>query len=110
MNEPMLALAPLLIVALWALLTPLAGRGLTRAPESWHRAVALAGLGLATAEALLAEGAHVVIGSRSPQATADRLGVLGVPLDLGDPASAQALVDAALDRRLSTRLPVEQRR
>ena len=56
------------------------------------------GLGFATAKALQAEGAEVVIGSRSPQAAAAALGVTGVPLDLGDPASAQALVDAALDR------------
>ena len=56
------------------------------------------GLGFATAKALQAEGAEVVIGSRSPQAAAEALGVTGVPLDLGDPASAQALVDAALDR------------
>ena len=56
------------------------------------------GLGLATARALRSEGAEVVLGSRSPQAAARELGVLGVALDLGDPASAQALVGAALDR------------
>ncbi|MCU1691049.1 MAG: short-chain dehydrogenase/reductase [Frankiales bacterium] len=54
------------------------------------------GLGLATARALRAEGAEVVIGSRSPEAAAAELGVVGVPLDLADPGSAQALVDAAL--------------
>ncbi|MCW2777162.1 MAG: short-chain dehydrogenase/reductase [Frankiales bacterium] len=54
------------------------------------------GLGLATARVLLAEGARVVIGSRSPAAAAQDLGCLGVPLDLSDPASAQALVDAAV--------------
>lgn len=54
------------------------------------------GLGLATARALQAEGAHVVLGARSPGAAAAELGVVGVPLDLGDPASADALVDAAL--------------
>lgn len=52
MNEMHVALAPLVIVGLWAMLTPLAGRGLARVPASWHRAVALVGLGLALAATL----------------------------------------------------------
>lgn len=52
MNPLLPGLAPLMIVALWATLTPLAGRGLSRAPAGWHRAVALAGLGLALAAGL----------------------------------------------------------
>jgi len=51
MNEAMLALAPVVIVAVWALLTPLAGRAL--APTSGGpRALALLGLGLALAAGL----------------------------------------------------------
>jgi 3-oxoacyl-[acyl-carrier protein] reductase len=54
------------------------------------------GLGRAAADVLVAEGANVVVGSRS----AGSLGathVHAVPADLGDPASAERLVQAALE-------------
>jgi 3-oxoacyl-[acyl-carrier protein] reductase len=57
------------------------------------------GLGLATAQALVAEGAQVVIAARNADqvaSVASGLGCTGVAADLGDPASAQRLVDAAL--------------
>ena len=57
------------------------------------------GLGRASAEALLAEGAQVVVAARTEatvRATAGELGCLGVAGDLGDPATAACLVDAAL--------------
>ena len=56
------------------------------------------GLGLATAEALVAEGASVVLSARDPQAVraaADRLGCLGVVADAADPDSPARLVEAA---------------
>src|SRR5437763_1513040 len=46
------------------------------------------GLGLAAAQALVAEGAHVVIAARSADrvaSAADSLGCTGVAADLGDP-------------------------
>ncbi len=60
------------------------------------------GLGRAAAEALVADGARVVLAARSEQSLADavaRLGAdraTGVVADLADPGSAQRLVDAAL--------------
>ncbi len=57
MNEAVTALAPVVIVALWALLTPLAGRALAHAWVGWPRALALLGLGLALAAALTLLGA-----------------------------------------------------
>lgn len=57
------------------------------------------GLGRASAEALLAEGARVVISARSADAvaaTAEAIGCLGVAADLADPATPARLVDAAL--------------
>ncbi|MDX6197175.1 MAG: 3-oxoacyl-[acyl-carrier protein] reductase [Actinomycetota bacterium] len=57
------------------------------------------GLGRASAEALVAEGAHVVISARTPEAverTAQELGCVGVAADLADPATPQRLVDAAV--------------
>jgi 3-oxoacyl-[acyl-carrier protein] reductase len=57
------------------------------------------GLGRASAEALLGEGARVVISARSADAvssTADALGCIGVAADLADPATPARLVEAAL--------------
>lgn len=56
MNEAVVALAPAVIVGLWALLTPLAGRVVTGA-SGWPRALVLLGLGLALAAALTLLGA-----------------------------------------------------
>jgi 3-oxoacyl-[acyl-carrier protein] reductase len=63
------------------------------------------GLGRASAQALAAEGACVVLASRSEEAVttaAREVGeperVVGVAADLGDPAAAQGLVDAAAQR------------
>lgn len=61
------------------------------------------GLGRATAEALVAEGANVVVSSRTPAAVDETVAALGpsahgLALDNADPATARALVDAALDR------------
>ena len=62
------------------------------------------GLGRATAEALAAEGAYVVLNGRSPDTLADAVAALGpavaegVPGDLGDPALADRLTAAALTR------------
>lgn len=59
------------------------------------------GLGLATAEALVADGARVVVAGRTGAAVAaavERLGpahAVGVEADLADPRSAQRLVDRA---------------
>lgn len=57
------------------------------------------GLGLAGAQALVAEGARVVLGARdeaSVQAAAASLGAVGVVADLADPAAPGVVVDAAL--------------
>ncbi|GAB7037343.1 MULTISPECIES: SDR family oxidoreductase [Catenuloplanes] len=63
------------------------------------------GLGFATAAALVADGARVVISARDAAAVGDavsRLGgeehALGVAADLGDPDAARRLVDAARAR------------
>ncbi len=58
------------------------------------------GLGLACAEALVGEGAQVVLSARDPaavRAAADRLGATGVVADQADPAAAGRLVRTALD-------------
>jgi 3-oxoacyl-[acyl-carrier protein] reductase len=60
------------------------------------------GLGFATAAALVAEGARVVVSSRikdNVSAAAERLGTgaIGLPADLAKQDSPQRLVDAALD-------------
>jgi 3-oxoacyl-[acyl-carrier protein] reductase len=60
------------------------------------------GLGYATAAALAADGARVVVSARDAAgvaAAADRLGprATGVAADLGDPATADRLVAAALE-------------
>jgi 3-oxoacyl-[acyl-carrier protein] reductase len=60
------------------------------------------GLGLATAEALVAEGARVVVSSRDPgrvEATARALGdaAVGVAVDNADPGAPERLTTAALD-------------
>ncbi|MDQ7904258.1 SDR family oxidoreductase [Phytohabitans sp. ZYX-F-186] len=63
------------------------------------------GLGYATAECLVAEGANVVVSARSADAVTaavERLGVpeqaIGVAADLGDPLAAERLVAAARER------------
>lgn len=63
------------------------------------------GLGYATAECLVADGASVVVSSRSADgvnAAVDRLGApertIGVTADLGDPLAAERLVAAARER------------
>lgn len=57
------------------------------------------GLGLATAETLVAEGARVVLSARDPEAVraaAGRLGAVGVVADQSDPEAAERVVAAAL--------------
>lgn len=57
------------------------------------------GLGFATARALVAEGARVVLAARSEDAVtraAQELGCRGVSADLADPEAAQHLVDTTL--------------
>ena len=57
------------------------------------------GLGLASAQVLVAEGAHVVLSARDPRAVAtaaDALGCTGVVADAADPESPARLVEAAL--------------
>lgn len=63
------------------------------------------GLGYATAECLIADGANVVVSSRSADgvtAAVERLGApersIGVAADLGDPLAAERLVAAARER------------
>jgi len=61
------------------------------------------GLGLATAEALVADGAKVVISARSQStvdAAVERLGdgATGVAADLGDPSTPETLVTLAQER------------
>ena len=62
------------------------------------------GLGRATADALVAEGAHVVLNSRSPESLAAAVATLGpdraegVAGPLGDPELADRLVATALSR------------
>jgi 3-oxoacyl-[acyl-carrier protein] reductase len=57
------------------------------------------GLGLAAARALIAEGANVLISSRSAEqvaAAAAELGCTGLPADLADPDAADRLVEATV--------------
>src|SRR5918997_1143882 len=62
------------------------------------------GLGFATAQALVADGARVVISSRDPDRVNDAVAALGssialgVTADLTDPETPRELVDAALER------------
>ena len=63
------------------------------------------GLGFATAEALVAEGARVVLASRDPVRLADAVDQLGgaahaagLVADLADPETPRDLVDIAMDR------------
>jgi len=60
------------------------------------------GLGFATAQCLVADGAKVVVSSRDPQRVSDAIAALGgdghavgLVADLGDPATADSLVEAA---------------
>ena len=57
------------------------------------------GLGFATAQALVAEGAKVVIAARDEQAVSDaavELGCTGVAADLADPDAGASLVDSCV--------------
>ncbi|MDG4788536.1 SDR family oxidoreductase [Micromonospora sp. WMMD1102] len=63
------------------------------------------GLGLATARALVADGARVVLSARDPEQVATAAGqlgpddrVLGLPADLADPDTPARLVETALER------------
>ncbi|MFZ0323471.1 MAG: SDR family oxidoreductase [Actinomycetes bacterium] len=63
------------------------------------------GLGRATAEVLVAEGARVVLGARDPQTLADVVTALGgpdramgLPMDLTDPSAPERLMAAAVGR------------
>jgi 3-oxoacyl-[acyl-carrier protein] reductase len=61
------------------------------------------GLGLATARALVADGARVLVSSRSASSVDAAVaslgeGASGVPADLADPGAAEALVTTALER------------
>jgi 3-oxoacyl-[acyl-carrier protein] reductase len=60
------------------------------------------GLGRASADALVADGAHVVVSSRSPESVDAAVAALGanargLAADNADPATADALVELALD-------------
>jgi 3-oxoacyl-[acyl-carrier protein] reductase len=58
------------------------------------------GLGFASAKALAADGAHVVVSSRDADAVAKAakaLGGIGVAVDNADPAAADRVIAAALD-------------
>src|SRR3954454_3034591 len=60
------------------------------------------GLGRATADALVADGARVVVSSRSQQSVDDAVAALGngargLAADNADPATAEQLVELALD-------------
>ncbi|MCW2680038.1 MAG: family oxidoreductase [Frankiales bacterium] len=58
------------------------------------------GLGYATAQALVAEGARVLLAGRDEQSvrrSAGALGAVGVPADLGEPDAAERLVAAATE-------------
>ena len=61
------------------------------------------GLGLATARALVADGARVLVSSRSEESVAAAVGELGggasgLAADLADPGAAERLVTTALER------------
>jgi 3-oxoacyl-[acyl-carrier protein] reductase len=63
------------------------------------------GLGFATAQALVAEGAHVIIAARDQQGLDEAVAKLGgggsavgLPADLGDPSTAERIVAAAVAR------------
>ena len=62
------------------------------------------GLGFATAQALVADGARVVLSSRDPERVDDAVAALGsstafgVTADLTDPETPRELVDAAMER------------
>lgn len=55
------------------------------------------GIGLATARALSAEGAHVVGAARKPSAELEATGALPVAVDLTDRGSADVVLEAALE-------------
>ncbi len=82
MNEVVAGLAPLMILAAWAVLTPLAAPALVRVPVGWQRAVALVGIGLALAAALsLLQAPELAVGGAvlSETLVVDRL-ALGLDL------------------------------
>jgi 3-oxoacyl-[acyl-carrier protein] reductase len=63
------------------------------------------GLGFATAQALVADGAKVVVSSRDPDRVAEAVDALGGPAhaaglaaDLSDPSAPRELVDTAIER------------
>jgi NAD(P)-dependent dehydrogenase (short-subunit alcohol dehydrogenase family) len=56
-----------------------------------------AGIGLATAELLHAEGARVVIASRHPELAAESIGVAAVPADLATADGCAHVVERAVD-------------
>ena len=55
-----------------------------------------AGIGLATAELLIAEGARVAIATRSPQREAERIGAVAVAADLATANGCTAAVAEAI--------------
>src|SRR3954470_14140449 len=64
------------------------------------------GIGLAVTEALVAEGARVVAGSRSTDTLDALAGVTGVAVDLADAGGPAALVGRALDEHGRVDVPV----
>jgi len=55
-----------------------------------------AGIGLATAELLIAEGARVAIASRSPEREAERIGAIAIAVDLATAGGCTTAVDEAV--------------
>nr|BFE60712.1 SDR family oxidoreductase [Dactylosporangium thailandense] len=78
-----------------------AGHGLLAGRTVLVTAAAGTGIGFATAERCLEEGATVAISDRHERRlaeTAERLGVLGVPCDVTDEAQVQRLFDTVTER------------
>lgn len=94
MTDETLALTPLLIVALWAVLTPLAGRALVGVAPGWHRAVALTGIGLALAAALTLPGEPALAAGAALLGEALVVDRLGLALDLLVLVASAAIVAA----------------
>jgi 3-oxoacyl-[acyl-carrier protein] reductase len=79
--------------------TPVAGHALLAAKTVLVTAAAGTGIGFATAKRCVEEGATVVISDRHERRlteSAAHLGVLGVPCDVTDELSVQAMFDAAV--------------